>query len=46
MSVVAPPTRLSARVLLITGVDNIVPVTSTVGAAVEKVGVGAPATPA
>ena len=43
MSVAAPPTRPSTRVLLTTGFDNIVPVTSTVGAAVEKLGVGAPA---
>jgi hypothetical protein len=46
MSVVAPPTRLGARVLLITGFDNIVPADSTVDGAVEKVGVGAPAAPA
>jgi hypothetical protein len=34
MSVVASPTRPSMRVLLITGFDNVVPVTSTVDAAV------------
>jgi hypothetical protein len=33
-------------VLLITGFDSIVPVTGTVDAAVEKLGVGAPAAPA
>jgi hypothetical protein len=43
---VAPPTRLSTRVLLITGFDNIVPVTGTVDAAMEKLGLRAPATPA
>jgi hypothetical protein len=32
MSVVAPPTRSSTRVLLITGFDDIVPVTGTVDA--------------
>jgi hypothetical protein len=46
MCVVAPPTRPSTRVLLITGFDNIVPVTSTVDAAVERLGVGALAAPA
>jgi hypothetical protein len=46
MSVVAPPTRSGKRVFLITDFDNIVPVTSTVDAAVEKLGVGALAAPA
>jgi hypothetical protein len=46
MSVVAPPTTFSTCVLLITGFDNIVSVTSTVDAAVEKLGVRAPAVPA
>jgi anti-sigma B factor antagonist len=45
MCVVAPPTTPSTRVLLITGFDNIVPVTSTLEAAVEKVGAGAPTAP-
>jgi anti-anti-sigma factor len=43
MCVVAPPTTPSTRVLLITGFDHIVPVTSTVEEAIEKVGAGAPA---
>jgi anti-anti-sigma factor len=46
MCVVAPPTTPSTRVLLITGFDHIVPVTSTVEEAVEKVGSEAPAAPA
>jgi anti-anti-sigma factor len=46
MCVVAPPTTPSTRVLLITGFDHIVPVTSTVEEAVEKVGAEAPAAPA
>jgi hypothetical protein len=46
MSVVAWPTRPSRRVLLITGFDNVVPVAGTVDAAVERLGVGAPAAPA
>jgi anti-sigma B factor antagonist len=46
MCVVAPPTTPSTRVLLITGFDHIVPVTSTVEEAVEKVGADAPAAPA
>jgi anti-sigma B factor antagonist len=46
MCVVAPPTTPSTRVLLITGFDHIVPVTSTVDQAMEKVGAGAPAAPA
>jgi anti-anti-sigma factor len=43
MCVVAPPTTPSTRVLLITGFDHIVPVTSTVEEAIEKVGARAPA---
>ena len=43
MCVVAPPTTPSTRVLLITGFDHIVPVTSTVEEAIEKVGAEAPA---
>jgi anti-sigma B factor antagonist len=46
MCVVAPPTTPSTRVLLITGFEHIVPVTSTVDQAMEKVGAGAPAAPA
>jgi anti-anti-sigma factor len=46
MCVVAPPTTPSTRVLLITGFDHIVPVTSTVEEAIEKVGAEAPAAPA
>jgi hypothetical protein len=44
--VVAPPTTPSTRVLLITGFDHIVPVTSTVDEAMEKVGARAPTAPA
>lgn len=43
LCVVAPPTTPSTRVLLITGFDRIVPVTSTVDEAVAKVGAAAPA---
>jgi anti-anti-sigma factor len=46
MCVVAPPTTPSTRVLLITGFDNIVPLTSTVEAAIEKVDAETPAAPA
>ena len=46
MSVVALPSRPSTRVPVITGFDNIVPVTSTVDAAVGKLDVGALAAPA
>jgi anti-anti-sigma factor len=42
MCVVAPPSTPSTRVLLITGFDHIVPVTSTVEEAIEKVGAGTP----
>jgi anti-anti-sigma factor len=41
MSVVAPPTAPSTRVLLITGFDKIVPVRETVEAAVHQVGADA-----
>ena len=46
MSVVAPPTRLGTRVLLITGFENVMPADSTVDGAIEKLGGGAPAAPA
>jgi anti-sigma B factor antagonist len=46
LCVVAPPTTPSTRVLLITGFDHIVPVTSTVEEAMEKVGARAPTAPA
>jgi anti-anti-sigma factor len=46
MCVVAPPTTPSTRVLLITGFDHIVPVTSTVEEAIEMGGAAAPAAPA
>jgi anti-sigma B factor antagonist len=46
LCVVAPPTTPSTRVLLITGFDRIVPVTSTVEKALEKVGARAPKAPA
>jgi anti-sigma B factor antagonist len=46
LCVVAPPTTPSTRVLLITGFDRIVPVTSTVETALEKVGARAPKAPA
>jgi anti-sigma B factor antagonist len=46
LCVVAPPTTPSTRVLLITGFDHIVPVTSTVDEAMEKVGARAPTAPA
>jgi hypothetical protein len=46
MCVVASPARPSRRVLLITGFDNVVPVASTVDAAVERLGGRAPAAPA
>jgi anti-anti-sigma factor len=43
LCVVAPPTAPSTRVLLITGFDRVVPVTSTVDEAKTKLGVAAPA---
>ena len=46
LCVVAPPTTPSSRVLLITGFDHIVPVTSTLEDAIEKVAAGAPTAPA
>jgi anti-anti-sigma factor len=46
MCVVAPPSTPSTRVLLITGFDSIVPVTSTVEEAIEKVDAGTSAAPA
>jgi hypothetical protein len=46
MCVVASPTGPGTRVLLTTGFDNVVPATTTVDAAVEKLGGGAPAAPA
>lgn len=46
LCVVAPPTTPSTRVLLITGFDHIVPVTSTLEDAMEKVGTRAPTAPA
>jgi anti-anti-sigma factor len=46
LCVVAPPTTPSTRVLLITGFDHIVPVTSTLEDAIEKVAARAPTAPA
>jgi anti-sigma B factor antagonist len=46
LCVVAPPTTPSTRVLLITGFDRIVPVTSTMDQAMEKLGAKAPTAPA
>jgi anti-anti-sigma factor len=46
MCVVAPPTTPSTRVLLITGFDHIVPVTSTVEEAMGRVDAEAPTAPA
>jgi anti-sigma B factor antagonist len=46
LCVVAPPTTPSTRVLLITGFDRIVPVTSTVEKALEQVRARAPKAPA
>jgi anti-sigma B factor antagonist len=46
LCVVAPPTTPSTRVLLITGFDRIVPVTSTMDQAMEKLGAEAPTAPA
>jgi anti-anti-sigma factor len=46
LCVVAPPTTPSTRVLLITGFDHIVPVTSTLEDAIEKVAARAPRAPA
>jgi anti-anti-sigma factor len=46
LCVVAPPTTPSSRVLLITGFDHIVPVTTTLEDAIEKVAARAPTAPA
>jgi anti-anti-sigma factor len=46
LCVVAPPTTPSTRVLLITGFDHIVPVTSTLEDAIETVAARAPTAPA
>jgi anti-sigma B factor antagonist len=42
MCVVAPPTAPSTRVLLITGFDRVVPMTSTLEDATTKIGAAAP----
>jgi anti-anti-sigma factor len=46
LCVVAPPDALGTRVLYITGFHRIVPVTATVGEAVQNLGAESPAAPA